>query len=193
MTDDTRQTTEEELRAAHVSGEPVRLDGQVVLVEYDPEWPRLFAREAVRIRAALGDHALLIEHVGSTSVPNLAAKPKIDILLAVADSADEEAYVPALEAAGYTLHIREPDWHQHRLLKGPDTDINLHVFSSGSEEIGRMLGFRDHLRANVADRDLYLQTKRDLASRTWQYTQHYADAKSRVVEEIIARAGLGGS
>ena len=188
MTDDTPQTTEDELRAVHVNGEPARLDGQVVLAEYDPRWPRLFAREQERIRAALGNRALMVEHVGSTSIPGLAAKPKIDILLAVADSADESAYVPDLEAAGYTLHIREPDWHEHRLLKGPDTDINLHVFSIGSAEIERMLRFRDHLRANTADRDLYLQTKRDLASRAWQYTQHYADAKSRVVEEIIARA-----
>ena len=188
MTDDTPQTTEDELRAVHVNGEPARLDGQVVLAEYDPGWPRLFAREQERIRAALGNRAMLVEHVGSTSIPGLASKPKIDILLAVADSADESAYVPDLEAAGYTLHIREPDWHEHRLLKGPDTDINLHVFSIGSAEIERMLRFRDHLRANTADRDLYLQTKRDLASRAWQYTQHYADAKSRVVEEIIARA-----
>ena len=188
MTDDTPQTTEDELRAVHVNGEPARLDGQVVLAEYDPGWARLFAREAERIRASLGDRAMLVEHVGSTSIPGLASKPKIDILLAVADSADESAYVPDLEAAGYTLHIREPDWHEHRLLKGPDTDINLHVFSIGSAEIERMLRFRDHLRANDADRDLYLQTKRDLASRAWQYTQHYADAKSRVVEEIIARA-----
>ena len=186
MTDDTRQTSEEELRAAHVSGEPARLDGQIELAGYDAQWSRLFAREAERIRAALGDRALLMEHVGSTSIPGLAAKPRIDILLTVADSGDEAAYVPDLEAAGYILHIREPDWHEHRLLKGPDTDINLHVFSTGSEEIERMLRFRDHLRADAADRDLYLRTKRELAARTWQYTQHYADAKSQVVEEILS-------
>ena len=188
MNDSTRQTTEEELRAIHVSGEPRRLDGQIVLVEYDPEWPPLFEREAARIRAALGERALLIEHVGSTSVPGLAAKPKIDILLEVADTRDEPAYVPDLETAGYVLRIREPDWHEHRLFKGPDTEVNLHVFSTGCVEIERMLRFRDHLRKNDADRDLYLRTKRDLAHRTWKYTQHYADAKSQVVEEILARA-----
>ena len=164
------------------------MDGQVVLAEYDPEWARLFEREAERIRATLGERALLIEHVGSTSVPGLAAKPKIDILLKVADTRDEPAYVPNLETAGYVLRIREPDWHEHRLFKGPDTEVNLHVFSTGCVEIERMLRFRDHLRANEADRDLYLRTKRDLAGRTWQYTQHYADAKSQVVEEILARA-----
>jgi GrpB-like predicted nucleotidyltransferase (UPF0157 family) len=185
----TRQTPEEELRATQVDGEPLRLDGPVVLVAYDPAWPELFAREADRILASLGERALLLEHVGSTSVPGLAAKPKIDILLEVADTRDERAYVPALEAAGYVLHRREPDWYEHRLFKGPDTVINLHVFSTGCEEIERMLRFRDHLRANDADRRLYLETKRELAGRRWQYTQHYADAKGPMIEAILARAG----
>ena len=88
----------------------------------------------------------LLEHAGSTSVPGLAAKPRIDIMLAVPDSADEPSYVPALEAAGYVLRIREPDWYEHRVFKGPDTDVNLHVFSAGCPEIARMLLFRDWLR-----------------------------------------------
>ena len=86
------------------------------------------------------------------------------------------------------LHIREPDWHEHRLFKGPDTDINLHVFAAGHPEIARMIAFRDWLRANEEDRRLYERTKRELAARTWAYTQHYADAKTGVVEEIIVRA-----
>src|SRR3954454_14488033 len=113
-------------------GEPDRLDGPVALVQHDSRWPELYARGAARIRAALGLKARRIEHVGSTSVPRLIAKPLIDIVLAVDDSADEAAYVPALEAAGCVLRIREPDWHQHRMLNGPDTDVNLHVFSVGS-------------------------------------------------------------
>ena len=181
-------TTEEELRAAHVDEPPARLDGSVLLVDYDPAWPALYAREAERVRAALGERVLLLEHVGSTSVPGLAAKPKIDMLLGVADSADEPSYLPALEAAEYVLHIREPDWHEHRLFKGPDTDINLHVFAAGHPEIARMIAFRDWLRANEEDRRLYERTKRELAARTWAYTQHYADAKTGVVEEIIVRA-----
>jgi GrpB-like predicted nucleotidyltransferase (UPF0157 family) len=184
---DRLPTTEEELRAAHVDQPPMRLDGPVLLAEYHPAWPALYAREAERVRAALGERVLL-EHVGSTSVPGLAAKPKIDMLLGVADSADEAAYVPALEAAGYVLHIREPDWYEHRLFKGPDTDINLHVFTAGHPEIGRMIAFRDWLRANEEDRRLYERSKRELATRTWAYAQHYADAKTAVVEEIIARA-----
>jgi GrpB-like predicted nucleotidyltransferase (UPF0157 family) len=178
---------EAELRAARVDGaEPTR--GPVVLVEYDPEWSRTFEREATRIRAALGDGALQVEHVGSTSVPGLAAKPIIDIVLVVADSANEDAYVPALEAAGYVLRIREPDWFEHRVLKGPGTDVNVHVFSPDCPETERMILFRDHVRSNAADRKLYERTKRDLAAKEWKYVQHYADAKSEVVEAIIARA-----
>ena len=175
------------MQAAHI-GKVLPLNGQIYLAEYDPQWPVLFEREAARIRAALGDKIMLLEHVGSTSVPGLAAKPRIDILLIVPNSADEPSYVPHLEAAGYVLHIREPDWHEHRLFKGPDTAVNLHVFSSGSSEIERMLLFRDWLRSHPSDRELYERTKRDLARREWKYTQNYADAKSEVVEEIIARA-----
>lgn len=179
--------TDEQIRAVTV-GELAPLTGPIQIADPDPNWPRLFQREAERIRDALGDRALLIEHTGSTSVPGLAAKPRIDILLVVEDSADESAYVPALEAAGYVLRIREPDWYQHRVFKGPDTDVNLHVFSPGCPEIERTLLFRDWLRSNESDRRLYERTKRELAQRDWKYTQNYADAKSEVIEEIIARA-----
>jgi GrpB-like predicted nucleotidyltransferase (UPF0157 family) len=161
---------------------------RIPIVEYDPRWPELFAREADRIRTVLGSRARRIEHAGSTSVPGLAAKPIIDVLLVVADSAQEGAYAPDLEAAGYALRIREPHWHEHRMFKGPGTDINLHVFSSGCAEIDRMLLFRDWLRSNAADRDLYARTKLALAQKDWTEVQHYADAKTAVVAEIIARA-----
>ena len=189
MTEKQRQepSTEEQIRAAHV-GELVLLVGPIQIVDYDPEWPRLFAREAERIQATLGERVVLLEHVGSTSVPGLAAKPRIDMLLVVADSADEPAYLPVLEAAGYVLRIREPDWYEHRVFKGPDTDINLHVFSPGCPEIDRLLLFRDWLRSNASDRLLYERTKRKLARQGWKYTQNYADAKTAVVEEILARA-----
>jgi GrpB-like predicted nucleotidyltransferase (UPF0157 family) len=178
---------EAELRAATI-GEPRLLDGPVVLAEYDPEWPKRFEREAAKIREALGERAPQVEHVGSTSVPGLAAKPIVDVLLVVADSADEDAYVPALEAAGYVLRIREPEWQEHRLLKTPEEDANVHVFSPGACEATRLLAFRDHLRRDAADRKLYERTKRELAQRRWKYTQNYADAKTQVVEEILKRA-----
>lgn len=184
---EAKLTTDEELRAAWV--EPlVPHNAPIVLAEYDQHWPALFQREAARIREILGSTAVLVEHVGSTSVPGLAAKPIIDILLAVPDSASEQAYVPALQAAGYVLRIREPDWFEHRLLRGPDTHINLHVFTAGAAEIDWMLTFRDWLRANDADRDAYLQVKRELAKRTWRHVQHYADSKTAIIEEIMTRA-----
>jgi GrpB-like predicted nucleotidyltransferase (UPF0157 family) len=184
--------TEEEIRAAWVK-EPPRLVGKIRVVDYDPDWPRLFRREADRIRAVLGERVVQLEHVGSTSVPGLAAKPIIDVLLVVPDSGDEPAYVPDLEAAGYVLVIREPDWHQHRVLKGPDTDLNLHVYSPGCPEIERNLIFRERLRKDPVDRAHYQQVKRELAERDWTYVQQYADAKTEVVEAIIARAGDGRS
>lgn len=179
--------TEERILAAQVGGaQPTT--GPIVIAEYDPAWPRLYEREAERIRAALGDKVVLLEHAGSTSVPGLAAKPLIDILLVVPNSADEPSYVPALEAAGYVLRIREPDWYEHRVFKGPDTNVNLHVFSPGCVEIKRMLAFRDWLRTHPDDRALYERTKRELAKQDWKYVQNYADAKTAVVEEILARA-----
>jgi GrpB-like predicted nucleotidyltransferase (UPF0157 family) len=188
-----RSMTEEEIRAATV-GEPQEHGGPIELADYNPAWPELFAREALRITVTLGGRAVRIEHVGSTAVPGLAAKPIIDILLIVRDSGDEETYLPALEAAGYVLRIREPDWYEHRVFKGPDTNVNLHVLSDGCPEIERMLLFRDRLRANDADRGLYERTKRELAQKTWKYVQNYADAKGATVERIITegRATAGG-
>ncbi len=123
-------------------------------------------------------------------MPGLAAKPVIDIVLAVPDSSDESIYVPDMEAAGYVVWIREPEWYEHRVFKGPDTNINLHTFTDdavGLAEIDRMVLFRDWLRTHDDERDLYLATKRELAAREWRYVQHYADAKTAVVEAIIAR------
>jgi GrpB-like predicted nucleotidyltransferase (UPF0157 family) len=179
--------TDDEIRAATI-GELREHNATIHLAEYDSDWPRSYEREAARIGAALGPKALRIEHVGSTSVPGLAAKPVIDIVLVVADTRNEDEYVPALESAGYVLRIREPDWFEHRLFKGPDTNVNVHTFSEGCEEIDRMVAFRDWLRANDADRDLYLSAKRELAAREWKHVQNYADAKSEVVREISARA-----
>jgi GrpB-like predicted nucleotidyltransferase (UPF0157 family) len=184
----TRKPMDEGEIAACAVGHLKPHDGAILLSEYDPAWPVMFAREADRIREALGQRVVRLEHVGSTAVPGLAAKPRIDILLVVQDSSDEAAYLPALEAVGYVLAIREPAWYEHRVLKGPDTDVNLHVFSAGCMEIDRMIRFRDWLRSHDEDRALYERTKRDLAAQRWKYVQNYADAKSEVVEQIMARA-----
>jgi GrpB-like predicted nucleotidyltransferase (UPF0157 family) len=143
--------------------------GLIPIVDYDPHWPELFLREADRIRAALGPRVLGLEHTGSTSVPGLAAKPIIDMTLAV-------------------------EWYEHRMFKGPDTDVNLHVFPSGCPEIARILRFRDWLRTHAADRDLYARTKLALSRQKWKTVDDYADAKTAVItaviQEILGRARL---
>jgi len=123
-------------------------------------------------------------------VPGLAAKPVIDIALSVPDSSDEAAYVPALEKAGYRLHLREPDWFEHRLLKGTDPAVNLHVFTVGSAEVERMVRFRDLLRSNEELRCRYEGVKRSLADRSWSTVQAYADAKTEVIAEILGLSSI---
>jgi GrpB-like predicted nucleotidyltransferase (UPF0157 family) len=177
-----RELAKVHIGGAHPLAKPIEIHA------YDPEWARQYAREETRIRSILGDRVVRIEHVGSTSVPELPAKPIVDIALEVPDSADEPAYAQDLEAAGYTLHVREPEWFEHRLLKGPETPVNLHVFTAACDEVDRMLLFRDWLRTNAADRELYASVKRELATRDWKYGQQYADAKTGVVNEIMARA-----
>jgi GrpB-like predicted nucleotidyltransferase (UPF0157 family) len=161
---------------------------RVDLVPSDPRWRVLYQEEERRIRASLGDEAHLVEHVGSTSVPGLAAKPIIDVVLAVTDSSVEAAYVPQLEDAGYEMKLRETDWYQHRLLTRDSPAVNLHIFSEGCEEIERMIVFRDRLRVNKADRDRYSKLKRELAEVEWPSIQDYADAKSELVKAILAEA-----
>jgi GrpB-like predicted nucleotidyltransferase (UPF0157 family) len=177
-----------QIEAAHVGG-PLLQYQEVVIADYDPIWPHWYESAAYRIREALGDKALQLNHVGSTSVRGLPAKPLIDINLVVADTTDEDAYVPPLGAIGYVLRTREQDWFEHRMLRGYDPPVNLHVFNPDCEEVERMLRFRDWLRTHPEDKDLYLQTKRELAARRWKYVQNYADAKSEVIQAILARAG----
>jgi GrpB-like predicted nucleotidyltransferase (UPF0157 family) len=182
-----KPTTDAEI-AAYTVGEVTPHDAAILVAEYDSAWPAMFEREARRIRSALADGVVRLEHVGSTSVPQLAAKPLIDILLVVQDSSNEDSYVPALESAGYVLRIREPAWYEHRMFGSPDTTLNLHVFSSGCVEAGRMVAFRDWLRTHADDRARYERAKRELAAREWKHVQHYADAKTEIVERILARA-----
>ena len=179
--------TEEQIIAATV-GERKPDNSTIYLAPYDPAWPALYEAYASMIREALGVKVLRLEHVGSTSVPGLSAKPIIDMVLVVSDSSDEAVYIPPLEDKGFALRIREPEWYEHRLLKAPGTKGNLHVFGEGCEEIERMILFRDWLRRHPHDRLLYEAKKQELAARTWKYMQNYADAKSEVVGEILSRA-----
>ena len=160
----------------------------IVVVDYDPTWPERFHQEAERIWTALGETVRGIEHIGSTSVPDLAAKPIVDILLVVDNSGDETSYAPVLERAGYVLRVREKDFHEHRMFRTATKDVHVHVYSPDSPEIDRYLLLRDRLHVNKEDRELYARTKRELAERDWPSMQHYAEAKTEIIEEILVRA-----
>lgn len=181
------RSTPEQMAAAWVAGSPPEIE-PVVLAPYDPRWPRMFDEQAQTIQQALAGQEITIEHVGSTAVPGLAAKPIIDIDLIVADSADEPTYVSHLERVGFRLVLREPSWHQHRMLTHTDPAVNLHVFSPNAPEHIRHLIFRDWLRTHPHDRDLYETAKRQLAAQTTDTPADYNLAKNPIIDEIYSRA-----
>ena len=160
---------------------------QITVVDPDPAWPAEFERVRALVEEALGDDALDVVHVGSTSVPGLAAKDVIDAELTVADSADEDAYVPRLEAAGFQLRIREPDWEEHRLLRHHDPRTNLHVFSAGAVEPQRTTAFRDWLRGHPDDRDAYAAHKRQVATQGFTDGMLYNNAKAAFVYDLYEK------
>lgn len=158
---------------------------KIVVVAYDPAWPERFRAERRRITAALGTVVRRVDHVGSTSVPGLVAKPIVDLDVSVPDVDDEAAYLPALEAAGYVLRVREP---AHRMLRTPSLDVHVHVCTAGSDWERRHLLFRDWLREDEADRNAYAALKLSLAEREWPDTNDYAQAKGPLIAEITVRA-----
>ena len=140
---------------------------------------------ATRIAATLGDAAFQIEHIGSTAVPGLAAKPIVDVLVVVEDSSEEDAYLLAMTECGYELRVREPEFDEHRMFRSSDGQVHVHVFSRNSPEIGRYLRFRDSLRGNAAYRSKYQELKRALAEQDWPDMNAYAAAKSEMIEAIL--------
>lgn len=157
---------------------------EIVIVAHDSAWAARFERERERISAALGIRAHAIEHVGSTAVPGLAAKPIVDLLVGVSDPEDE-SIVSTLEAAGYELRVREPG---HRMLRTHALDVHVHIWAAADPEVARVLRFRDRLRADAADREAYERLKYELAEREWEDMNAYADAKGTLIEEILGRA-----
>jgi GrpB-like predicted nucleotidyltransferase (UPF0157 family) len=165
----------------------------VEIVPYDEEWPARFEALAAGIRAALGGAALDVEHVGSTSVPGLAAKDIIDIDLTVADPADEEHYVPHLERIGYVLVIREPSFHQHRCLRLLEPRVNLHVFGPDCPESIRHRMFRDWLRSHPEDRAAYAQAKRQAipgGGTVMDYNRRKQDVLLDIYDRMFRAAGM---
>lgn len=182
--------TPEQMAARAVGGRPPEVTKPITISVYDPAWPERYRREEARIRAALGVRALTVDHVGSTAVPGLAAKDRIDIDLIVADPADEDAYVPDLAAAGYTLRTREPHWYEHRCLWTDDHDVTLHVFGPDCDEYLRHLVLRDWLRTHPDDRDLYAARKYEVAAEHPMSMAQYVAGKAAVIVDILRRAGL---
>jgi GrpB-like predicted nucleotidyltransferase (UPF0157 family) len=157
----------------------------ISIVRYDSSWPDLFERHRCRIVDALGSVVLRIDHIGSTAVDGLPAKPVIDIDLSVEDPDDEESYVPALERADYHLRVREPE---RRMLRTPLRDVHVHVCAAGSDWEREHLLFRDWLGEDSDDRRLYAETKHALAERDWPDMNAYAAAKTEVISAITERA-----
>jgi GrpB-like predicted nucleotidyltransferase (UPF0157 family) len=161
---------------------------EIVIADYDPAWPDRFDRERGRVVGALGAAALRIEHIGSTAVPGLAAKPIVDLLVTVEDPDDEAGIVRAMESAGYELRVREPG---HRMFRTPARDVHIHLWSDGSPEVERYLSFRDQLRRSPDDRVAYERLKRALATRAWADMNEYAHSKGPLIEAILAKAETG--
>ncbi|MEV7988552.1 GrpB family protein [Micromonospora sp. NPDC085948] len=172
---------------AGLVGEPPRTWESVVIEEYDPAWAQRFRAVRSSLTEALGGLIIGLEHVGSTAVPQLAAKPVIDVDLVIEDTAEESGYLPALERLGYRLVLREPWWHGHRMLLSSAEDVNLHVWPQGAPEPVRHRLFRDWLRAHPHDRERYAATKRRLARDTAHRPREYSLAKNEVIDEIYAR------
>ena len=163
----------------------------ISLASYDDGWPGDFERVAARIRAALGWRALQVEHVGSTSVVGLPAKPIIDVDLIVADPAAEGAYLPALVGAGFVLRVREPWSWEHRMLRHEEPRCNLHVFGPAAPEPVRHRLFRDWLRGNPDDLVRYRDAKveaAEAANAAGEHTMQYNARKQAVIREVYDRA-----
>ncbi|MFI7426052.1 GrpB family protein [Micromonospora sp. NPDC049836] len=173
-----------------VGNRPANVTAPITIDAYNPEWPAMFAKEEAVVRAALGAKALAVEHVGSTAVPGLAAKNRLDIDLIVADPADEAAYVPPLEAAGYVLRTRDLDWYEHRCLWNHDHSVNLHVFGPDCDEYLRHLILRDWLRTHPEDRDRYAAEKHRVARDHPMDMALYVQGKSAIILDILKRCGL---
>jgi GrpB-like predicted nucleotidyltransferase (UPF0157 family) len=182
--------TPEQMAARVVGDRPAEVQAPITVSAYDPQWPARFAHQEKQIRGALGKRVLALEHIGSTAVPGLAAKDRVDIDLIVADPTAEEDYVPALRTAGYTLRTREAHWYEHRALWTDDHGATLHVFGPDCDEHLRHLVLRDWLREHPADRDRYAAEKYRVAADNPLSMAAYIHGKAGVIVDILRRAGL---
>jgi GrpB-like predicted nucleotidyltransferase (UPF0157 family) len=171
-----------------VAGSDRARQDPIEVVAYDPAWPERYARWRRRLQQELGKTALRIEHIGSTAVPGLAAKPIIDVQVIVPDVDDEAAYVPAIARAGIALRARDPEHRYFRPDGDRPRDVQVHVYRAGSAWERAHLLFRDFLRADAAARDAYAALKRDAAARYRHDRIAYNEAKSSFILDALARA-----
>lgn len=159
---------------------------------YSPDWKKVFQNQKAKIKDALGNTALTIEHIGSTAVPELHAKPIIDIDLIVKNPNQEESYIPMLKKIGYELIIREPSWYQHRMLRLKNPCVNLHIFAPNCAEHIRHCLFRDWLCEHEDDRQLYTNAKlaaRHSVTTTQDYNQNKQSTVRAIYQKIFASLG----
>jgi GrpB-like predicted nucleotidyltransferase (UPF0157 family) len=171
----------------------------VEIVPYDPAWATLFATEAEKLRAVLDPGQIVgIEHFGSTAVPGLAAKPIIDILIAVKSlTRAKSTMVEPIIALGYAYWAENPKTDRMFFVKGMPPygerrTHHVHIAEPGGEMWRRRLAFRDHLRADPAEARRYEALKRDLAARYPDDRERYTDAKTEYVEAVYRKLGLSG-
>jgi GrpB-like predicted nucleotidyltransferase (UPF0157 family) len=156
-----------------------------VIEQYDPAWPDCFETHRRRISEALGVVARRVDHVGSSAVPGLAAKPIVDIQVSVPDVEDEASYLDPLVSVDYQLRVREQG---HRMFRTAAFDVHVHVCDAGSDWERRHLLLRDWLRRSAADHEAYGNLKLRLQQEDWETMNHYADAKSGLIAEMTVRA-----
>ena len=159
---------------------------EIKIEPYSPEWPSLFETKKCQIAKALPGIALKIEHIGSTAVPGLSAKPVIDIDLIVENPDCEVDYLPPLVALGYVLTVRELSWYRHRMLRHDAPRVNLHVWEPNCPEHVRHVLFRDWLRENPDDRKRYADSKLK-AKVGVKNVEDYNRNKQAVIREIYQR------
>lgn len=160
----------------------------IEVVPYDPEWPARFRRWRERLAVALGAAAVRIDHIGSTAVPGLAAKPVVDVQVSVADVEDEAAFRPAIESAGVALRSREPGHRYFRPGPGSPREVQVHVWQAGGEFERAHLLFRDYLRSHPAVRDAYASLKRGLAEEYRHDRVGYNEAKTGFILDALGDA-----
>ncbi|MBT4096009.1 MAG: GrpB family protein [Gemmatimonadetes bacterium] len=163
--------------------------GEIELCEYSAAWPRQFIDVAMPIRAALGSVAQRIDHIGSTAIPQIAAKPVIDVQISVASLIPENAFREPLEAAGYVWRQDNPDLTKRYFRESPgERRTHIHVRQAGSLPEQLALLFRDYLRVSDVDRSLYEETKRELAVTCRDDRLAYTEGKGPAIWEILHRA-----